>query len=100
MYQEIDQKTLMQSAEMLKAIAHPARLNILALIGKNRLNVTEIIEHLEIEQSVVSHHLRNMKDRGVLAVVKEGKNCFYSLRNLKLLQIVDCVTSCCSKNYN
>lgn len=100
MHQEINPKVLEESAEMLKAIAHPARLNILASIGKNRLNVTEIIELLDIEQSVVSHHLRNMKSRGVLEVVKEGKNCFYSLKNLKLLEIVDCITSCCSKNYN
>ncbi|MBI9072630.1 MAG: winged helix-turn-helix transcriptional regulator [Melioribacteraceae bacterium] len=97
MHQEINSTVLTESAEMLKAIAHPARLNILAIIGKDRLSVTEIIDHLEIEQSLVSHHLRNMKSRGVLNVVKEGKNCFYSLKNLKLLEIVDCVTSCCSK---
>ena len=66
----------------LRAVAHPIRLAIIDLLGKSpSLNVTEIHESLGIEQAVASHHLRIMKDKGLLSSQREGKNTFYSLKS-------------------
>jgi ArsR family transcriptional regulator len=58
--------------------------------GKS-LNVTEIYEKLGIEQAVASHHLRILKDRGVVQVRRDGKNSNYSLtdeRYYKIIQVL------------
>ena len=86
---------LEQAASMLKAIAHPMRIAILQLLSEgNKKTVTEIHEHLQIEQSTTSHHLGILKDKGVLASKREGKNTYYYLRQNNLAKILDCVSNC------
>jgi len=80
------------AAYVLKAIAHSTRLQIISLLANNdELNVTEISTKLQCEQSLLSHHLTNMRARGVLNCRKEGKNCFYSLKNRKIMKVLDCI---------
>lgn len=92
---ELDIERLEKAAEMLKAMAHPMRIAILKhLDGDKKLTVTEIHEHLGIEQSTTSHHLGILKAKGVLNSYREGKNTFYYLKNSVLMQVVDCINHC------
>lgn len=84
-------------AEILKTIGHPVRLQILeALEEREPLTVTEIQEKLdsEVEQSLLSHHLIKMKDRGILRCEKHGMNVLYRLEDRKILRIFECMESC------
>lgn len=86
---------LEQAANMLKAIAHPMRIAILSFLEEGKkLTVTEIHELLGIEQSTTSHHLGILKDKGVLASKREGKNTYYFLKHPDLGNIVTCVSQC------
>lgn len=86
---------LENAAEMLKAIAHPMRMAILGLLEEGRmLTVTEIHELLSIEQSSTSHHLGILKNKGVLASKRKGKNTFYYLKHERLSSILECVSKC------
>ena len=83
------------AANMLKAISHPMRLAILGYLSDgNKLNVTEIYELLEIEQSSASHHLGILKDKGILASERQGKNTHYYLKRKNLSQLVSCISQC------
>ncbi|MBS1551315.1 MAG: helix-turn-helix transcriptional regulator [Bacteroidetes bacterium] len=84
-------------AEILKTIGHPVRLHILeALEEKEPLSVSEIQEKIEsdTEQSLLSHHLIKMKDRGILKCEKQGMNVMYRLEDRKILKIFECMESC------
>lgn len=86
---------LEKAASMLKAIAHPLRIAILNhLEDGKKLTVTEIHELLNIEQSTTSHHLGILKDKGVLASQREGKNTYYYLKHDNLSNIIECVSKC------
>lgn len=91
----LDLKLLDNAASMLKAIAHPMRIAIISLLedGK-KLTVTEIHVQLKIEQSTASHHLGILKDKGVLASKRKGKNTFYHLKHESLSRIIDCLNKC------
>jgi DNA-binding transcriptional ArsR family regulator len=92
---DLDTEMLDRAAGMLKAIAHPMRIAILShLEDGNKLTVTEIHKLLKIEQSTTSHHLGILKDKGVLASERQGKNTFYYLKHNSLRNIVDCVSKC------
>jgi DNA-binding transcriptional ArsR family regulator len=92
---ELNPDQLERAANMLKAIAHPMRIAILSYLEEGtRLTVTEIHELLNLEQSTTSHHLGILKDKGVLASKREGKNTFYFLKENNLSKIVDCVSKC------
>ncbi|MBN2893238.1 MAG: winged helix-turn-helix transcriptional regulator [Bacteroidales bacterium] len=82
------------SAQILKAMAHPIRVAIMALIEGKKMNVTQIYEELNLEQSVVSHHLGILRDKGVLLGERDGKNVYYSYKNDLLSSVIECVTNC------
>jgi DNA-binding transcriptional ArsR family regulator len=84
-----------KAAYILKTIAHPTRLAIIDLLNQNEsLAVNEFCKQLALEQSVVSHHLINMKVKGLLKATKNGNQVLYSLKEANLLQIIDCVNHC------
>jgi len=95
-FKELSPENLEKAAGMLKAIAHPLRISIVGYLedGQKR-TVTEIHKQLGIEQSTASHHLGILKDKGVLASKREGKNTWYFLKHDNLKTVLNCVSSCC-----
>ncbi len=94
-FDRLNPEQLEKASNMLKAIAHPVRIAILNhLDSEKKLTVTEIHELLQIEQSTTSHHLGILKDKGVLASKREGKNTYYYLKHQDLSSIIDCVSRC------
>lgn len=92
---EINPEQLERCATMLKAIAHPTRIAIIELLGKQeRLTVTEIYEQLGLEQAVASHHLSILKNKDVLTSVREGKNVLYELKYKRIQNVIECVQNC------
>jgi len=91
----LEVEKLEKVAFILKTIAHPMRLGIVKLLMKeDRLSVNEICEKLGIEQSLTSHHLSNMRLKGVLGNEREGKNIFYYLRLKEVSKVIDCMENC------
>ena len=91
----LNEKQLKKTASTIKAIAHPLRIKILQLLKQQeRMSVTEIYEELEIEQAVASLHLNLLKKKGILTGEKEGKNCYYSLKNDIFFTMLDCMERC------
>lgn len=82
-------------AEVLKTIAHPVRLEILELLEEtSTLGVAALQQKLNIEQSLLSHHLTKMKDKGILCSEREGKNLYYSISLKNIETIFDCMGRC------
>lgn len=91
----LSSEQLERAANMLKAIAHPKRIAILNYLDDGKkLNVTEIHELLNIEQSTTSHHLGILKDKGVLSSRRIGKHSYYFLKHDMLTSIVECISQC------
>ncbi|MGB1248921.1 MAG: ArsR/SmtB family transcription factor [Chitinophagales bacterium] len=84
-------------ANVLKTISHPVRLEILEVLEvEEPLSVAIIKEKIEteVEQSMLSHHLIKMKDKGILASKKQGKYIYYSIIDRQVLKIFDCMEKC------
>lgn len=91
----ISAEKLERVAEVLKTIAHPVRLNILEVLEDyGRLSVSDLKEKTNTEQSLLSHHLIKMKDKGVLKANREGKNIYYQLADTHITNIFDCMENC------
>ena len=82
-------------AFILKTVAHPTRLGIIHLLEQHaRLSVTDISDKLGIEQSLMSHHLQNMRLKGILSAKKEGRSVLYSLKERDVSLIIECLENC------
>ncbi len=94
MNQELVTK-LERIAYILKTVAHPMRLGIVHLLEQHpKLSVTEICEMLGSEQSLTSHHLQNMRLKGILSVKREGRSMMYSLKERDVSLIIECLDNC------
>lgn len=88
-------KKMEEAAYMLKAISNSTRLGVISILkDKEELTVSQLVEKLGCEQSLLSHHLTDMRAKGVLNCRKEGKNCYYSLKIKQITQILDCIEAC------
>ena len=95
MDQNTEIKQMEEAAYVLRAISNGTRLCVISLLSEcNELNVSQLMEKLKCEQSLLSHHLTDMRAKGVLNCRREGKNCYYSLKNKQIVQIIDCIRSC------
>ncbi len=82
-------------AFILKTVAHPMRLGIIHLLEQHpKLSVSEICEMLVSEQSLTSHHLQNMRLKGILSVKREGRSMMYSLKERDVSLIIECLENC------
>lgn len=75
---------LKRAADFLRVISEPNRLHILCILKKGEQCVCGIWQHMNLSQTLVSHHLKIMKDAGLVASRKDGKNIIYSLNREKL----------------
>ncbi len=65
--------------ERLKAVSHPLRLRVLALLGSGELCVCQVAEVLQVPQSSVSEALRELRRAGFVNERKEGRWVFVSV---------------------
>lgn len=76
----IEEKKLEQSHSVLRAVAHPLRIEILNFINKKEeTNVHSIYHVLDIPQSVTSQQLKILKDTHLVLVRKDKKERLYSI---------------------
>jgi ArsR family transcriptional regulator, arsenate/arsenite/antimonite-responsive transcriptional repressor len=71
-----------QLARTLKAIADPARLRLLSIVGAHgggEACVCDLVEPLGLSQPTVSHHLKVLVDAGLLHRDKRGVWAYYSV---------------------
>jgi len=82
--------TLEEKAEILKAIAHPTRLCILAmLIRDGESNVSDIQCCLDVPQPTVSQHLTRLKAAGIVGAARSGTEIIYRIKNAEAREIVE-----------
>ncbi len=82
-------------AFILKTTAHSTRIAVVQLLAaQESLSVTEISERLNVEQSLLSHHLSGMKLKGILSSTRDGKNIYYSLKMREVIEVIQCLAGC------
>lgn len=74
---------------LLKAIADKTRLEILDMLSCGELCACNILEHFQITQPTLSHHMKILCDCALVLWRKESKWTYYSLNNEKLSELKD-----------
>lgn len=66
-------------AEVLRVLADSTRLHVIRLLVDQPQRVGEMNKTLRIDQSLLSHHLRVMRDAGLVIPERDGKAVRYRL---------------------
>ena len=73
-----------------KALADETRQKIMKICCCEWLSVNQIVEHLNVTQPTVSHHLAILREAGLVEIREEGKQTFYQLNQTR-------INSCCGQ---
>lgn len=75
-------------SRLFSLLSEPNRLRILFIIGKEKKCVTDIINETELSQPLVSHHLRTLRESGVLMAERKAALVYYSLTDPHLIDLL------------
>lgn len=80
-----------EHADLLKALSHPKRLEILHLLRGKKLTVSEIQEMLDLPQANLSQHLMILRDAEVVQTKRNGKNITYMISHRNFIKASDLI---------
>lgn len=107
----LNEFTEIYDARFFKALSEPVRIQILGYLMLNgRSDIGAITESMPQDRSVISRHLNQMHDVGILCCEKETRHMYYQinaqtfvdklerfLNQIKKSIAVCCPPDCCSK---
>ena len=81
-------ETIATVAEALKQLGDPTRLRIFWLLCHTEECVADIAEYMDMSSPAVSHHLRSLRDTGLIVSRREGKEVFYCASDSDVAQML------------
>lgn len=87
-------------AGMLKALAHPVRLQIVEILSRlgGQVCVCDIESQFDLSQPTISHHLKVLRQAGLIDAQQRGVWVYYTTRPAALAQlqtILGGMVACC-----
>jgi len=79
------------TADFLKSMAHPVRVEVLKMLAPGERCVCELVENMDVEQSNLSQHLAVMKRQGLIEARKEGTKVLYRVSDPSVLAVLQSV---------
>ncbi len=76
--------------EFCKALADATRQRILEMLTEQEMCVGDIVDAFDMSQPTISHHLNVLRQFGLVASRKDGKQVYYSINR-------DNVVQCCGR---
>jgi ArsR family transcriptional regulator len=81
-------------AEILKALAHPLRLRLVAALCQKEQTVTSLCERLEVRQALVSQYLSVLRMVGIVHANRQGGTATYSIQEQGIRRLLNCLGDC------
>ncbi|KPK44879.1 MAG: hypothetical protein AMJ65_01780 [Phycisphaerae bacterium SG8_4] len=91
----MDQKAAEHVAEVMKAVAHPVRLQIIELLETKEMCVGDIVKAVGGKQAITSQQLNMMRDKGVLSSRRDGAKVYYRIENKNIIKLLRCINDHC-----
>jgi len=81
-------------SELLKALAHPIRLMIIAQLLEGEANVSELAERLDIPHSLASQQLRILRMADLVDSRRNDGFALYRIKQPRLAELLHCLEGC------
>ncbi len=84
-----EEEVLLLHRYVCEGISDPKRLMLLYFVADRPRNVSELTELLDVPQPTVSHHLRILRERGLVVADRDGTSNYYSLSDPRILDAIE-----------
>ncbi|MBN1982902.1 MAG: winged helix-turn-helix transcriptional regulator [Chitinivibrionales bacterium] len=87
----------MENVEKLQSffqtLADSNRLKIITFIDEHECAVSDIVNFTQMSQPLVSHHLKVLREKGIVSTSRKGAFIFYQLANKRLLDALNLIST-------
>jgi len=83
----LDEHTAAHVAELFRAFSDTSRVRILYALAIRELNVGALAQAVGISESAVSHHLRGLRQMGLVVARREGKEVYYHIEDEHIISL-------------
>lgn len=80
---------LEKAAGLMEMLSQPMRLKVLCELLAGEKNVTDLCALSGLSQPAMSHHLRKLRDSGLVATRRDGQAIFYSLQGGEVQSVLE-----------
>lgn len=77
------------TAELVKALANPIRLTLIRELCAADLTASDLVHRCHISKANLSQHINLLKREGLVACVKRGTFCHYSIADKRVTRALD-----------
>lgn len=75
----LDEHTAAHVAELFRSFSDTSRVRILSALTAQERNVGALAQLVGISESAVSHHMRGLRQMGLVKARREGKEVYYRI---------------------
>lgn len=83
----LDEEKAIEIAEIMKALAHPVRLQIISILIESRQCVKNLGDIMNMPQPNISQHLAILKNKGIVSWKREGSIICYSIKDERVIKL-------------
>ncbi|GAY72415.1 ArsR/SmtB family transcription factor [Lentilactobacillus kosonis] len=80
-----------EAVKIARLLGNKTRIQILYLLEQRQFNVSELQEILQVEQSAISHQLKELRDYQLISQKRVGKSIYYQLTDPHILNTMDSI---------
>ncbi|MGA9397775.1 MAG: metalloregulator ArsR/SmtB family transcription factor [Anaerolineaceae bacterium] len=77
----LDEHTAAHVAELFRAFSDTSRVRILYALCTQEMNVGALSKAVGVSESAISHHLRGLRQMGLVVARRDGKEVFYRIED-------------------
>lgn len=85
----LQREIILLHAQVCQGLADPKRILLLYALAEGSRRVTDLAEMLDLPQPTVSHHLKILRERGLVTADQEGTAVYYALADERVIQALD-----------
>ena len=83
----LDEHTAAHVAELFRSFSDTSRVRILSALSQQEMNVGALAVVVGISESAVSHHMRGLRQMGLVVARREGKEVYYHIEDEHIIAL-------------
>ncbi len=83
----LDEHTAAHVAELFRAFSDTSRVRILFVLSSQEMNVGGLSRTIGISESAISHHLRSLRQMGLVVARRDGKEVYYRIDDDHIIKL-------------
>jgi DNA-binding transcriptional ArsR family regulator len=83
----LDEHTAAHVAELFRSFSDTSRVRIVYVLVRSEMNVGALARSVGISESAVSHHLRSLRQMGLVVARRDGKEVYYHVQDEHIIAL-------------